>query len=141
MSKLLVVSTDFIEKNNARNDNRIFRCNIWDFWRSNQRLDSYKSYVLNRINQHYSVSDSWKSSFKKLLDFRDYYISSSPDFTKWEPYSLALEVERVYPAFHLMPHSSLLFLPKNNSSPTYIVTMLTRKRFQEMESLCQKVAN
>jgi NTE family protein len=52
------------------------------------------NHVLGKRNQGYSVSDSWKGSFKKLLDFWD-YTSSSPDFAKWGPYSIALEVESI----------------------------------------------
>ena len=51
-------------------------------------------HVMGRINQGYSVSDSWKGSFKKLLDFWD-HTSSSPDFTKWGPFSFSLEVGSV----------------------------------------------
>jgi NTE family protein len=52
------------------------------------------NHVLDKINQGYTVSESWKGSFKKLLDFWD-HTSSSPDFTKWGPYSMALEVESI----------------------------------------------
>ena len=52
------------------------------------------NHVQFKMNQGCSVTDSWKGSFKKLLDFWD-YTSSSPDFTKWGPYSIALEVERI----------------------------------------------
>jgi NTE family protein len=52
------------------------------------------NHVLTRINQGYSITESWKGSLKKLLDFWD-YTSSSPDFTKWGPYSLALEIENI----------------------------------------------
>jgi NTE family protein len=52
------------------------------------------NHVQAKMNQGYSVTDSWKGSFKKLLDFWD-YTSSSPDFTKWGPYSIALEVESI----------------------------------------------
>ena len=54
-------------------------------------------HVMDKISQVYSVSDSWKGSFKKLPDFWD-LTSSSPDFTKWLPYSLSLEVGNV-PSF------------------------------------------
>jgi len=52
------------------------------------------NHVLTRINQGHSITESWKGSLKKLLDFWD-YTSSSPDFTKWGPYSIALEVENI----------------------------------------------
>lgn len=52
------------------------------------------NHVLHKMNQGYSISDSWKGSLKKLLDFWD-YTSSSPNFTKWGPYSIALEVQNI----------------------------------------------
>lgn len=55
-------------------------------------------HVLGKRNQGYSITDSWKGSFKKLLDFWD-YTSSSPDFAKWGPYSIALEVQHLVPGF------------------------------------------
>lgn len=82
-----------IEKKNGRNDDHIFDIISGT---SGGAIKGWIviNHVLNKINQGYSVTDSWKGSFKKLLDFWD-YTSSSPDFTKWGPYSMALEVESI----------------------------------------------
>jgi predicted acylesterase/phospholipase RssA len=82
-----------IEKNNGRNDNHIFDVISGT---SGGAINGWIviNHVLDKINQGHTVSDSWKGSFKKLLDFWD-YTSSSPDFIKWGPYSLALEVESI----------------------------------------------
>lgn len=85
-----------IEKENGRNDEHIFDILSGT---SGGAINGWIviNHVVDKINQGYSVSDSWKGSFKKLLDFWD-YTSSSPDFTKWGPYSMALEVESI-PSF------------------------------------------
>jgi hypothetical protein len=57
---VIVVSTDFIEKNNGRNDDHIFDVKYLVLLAEQSTVRCYKSYVLNRINQDYSLSDSWK---------------------------------------------------------------------------------
>jgi NTE family protein len=81
------------KKNSTRNDDHIFDIISGT---SGGAINGWIviNHVLDKINQGYSVSDSWKGSFKKLLDFWD-YTSSSPDFTKWGPYSIALEVDSI----------------------------------------------
>jgi NTE family protein len=49
------------------------------------------SHVLKRRKQKSSIADSWKGSLRKLFDFWD-HISSSPDISKWGPYSFFPEV-------------------------------------------------
>jgi NTE family protein len=82
-----------IEKKIGRNDDHIFDIISGT---SGGAINGWivTNHVLDKINQGYGVTDSWKGSFKKLLDFWD-NISSSPDFTKWGPYSMALEVESI----------------------------------------------
>ena len=87
-----------IEKKNGRNNNNNNNYHIFDIvsGTSGGAINGWIliNHVLTRINQGYSITESWKGSLKKLLDFWD-YTSSSPDFTKWGPYSIALEVENI----------------------------------------------
>jgi NTE family protein len=56
-------------------------------------------HVLNRRRNHgQNIADSWKGSLKSLLDFWD-YTTSDPDFTKWSPLSIGLEVDEWLPGF------------------------------------------
>ena len=82
-----------IEKKNSRNDDHIFDIISGT---SGGAINGWIviNHVLDKMNQGYAVTDSWKGSVKKLLYFWD-YTSSSPDFTKWGPYSTALEVESI----------------------------------------------
>ena len=82
-----------IEKKNSRNGDHIFDIVSGT---SGGAINGWIviNHVIDKINQGYGVTDSWKGSVKKLLDFWD-HTSSSPDFTKWGPYSTALEVESI----------------------------------------------
>jgi NTE family protein len=60
------------------------------------------NHVVDKITQGFSIVDSWKGSFKKLLDFWG-YTSSSPDFTKWGPYSIGLDMIQSIPGFPPYP--------------------------------------
>lgn len=84
-----------IEKKNGRNKNDY---HIFDIvsGTSGGAINGWIliNHVLTRMNQGHSITESWKGSLKKLLDFWD-YTSSSPDFTKWGPFSIALEVENI----------------------------------------------
>jgi NTE family protein len=56
-------------------------------------------HVLDRRRNHgQNIADSWKGSLKSLLDFWD-YTTSDPDFTKWSPLSIGLEVDEWLPGF------------------------------------------
>jgi predicted acylesterase/phospholipase RssA len=59
------------------------------------------SHVLARRSKNVSISESWKGSVRKLLDFWQ-HVSSSPDITKWGPYSVPAEVvsESTFPYYY-----------------------------------------
>jgi predicted acylesterase/phospholipase RssA len=59
-----------IEKKNGRNDDHIFDIISGT---SGGAINGWIviNHVLDKINQGYGVTDSWKGSFKKLLDFWD----------------------------------------------------------------------
>lgn len=52
------------------------------------------NHVLYKRHQGHGITDSWKGSLIKLIDFWN-HTSSTPDFTKWGPYSLGLEMEQI----------------------------------------------
>jgi predicted acylesterase/phospholipase RssA len=110
-----------IERKNGRNDDHIFDVISGT---SGGAINGWIviNHVLAKINQGYSVTDSWKGSFKKLLDFWD-YTSSSPDFTKWGPYSIALELESIpgFPPYAIWKWTS----DKNSWISTW------KKKYQE----------
>jgi NTE family protein len=59
------------------------------------------SHVLTRRKQNVSISGSWKGSVRKLLEFWQ-HISSSPDVSKWGPFSIPPEVvsESSFPYYY-----------------------------------------
>jgi NTE family protein len=59
------------------------------------------SHVLTRRKQNVSISGSWKGSVRKLLEFWQ-QISSSPDVSKWGPYSIPPDVvsESSFPYYY-----------------------------------------
>jgi NTE family protein len=74
------------------------------------------SHVLARRKQNnISISGSWKGSVRKLLDFWQ-HISSSPDVSKWGPYSIPAEVvsESSFPYYYRLvwPLSESIWLSR-----------------------------